>query len=571
MSLEVRPLGDGLVECDGRLGLEDPDLIRQTPSLALRVYAIALAREMKVLSRTRDAIAVATADPEVCELLRSSQEAAGLFVALLSSSKPAPFSSGSVLTELHDVGLLLAMIPEFSPVVGRVHHDMYHVYTVDVHSIAAVDMLHRLARGELVGKYPLASRLAAETSRPRVLFMATLLHDVGKAIGGKDHARRGAQMAVVILGRLGFSTEEIEEVSRLILHHLTMYMVAIRRDLNDQGTISEFVRATPDRESLRELFLLTLADVSTTSVNAMTTWKLGMLDALYRSSDAFLAGAPVGETSQIERVREKVRALWTDPTSLEELNGFLSSMPARYFLAHQPEEIVGHAEFATKGERESVAISWTPSTHDDMLGLCVVADTNRDLDICVIADDRPGLLAAITAAISVGFDIQSAQINSRRLSGGGFQALDLFWVRSSAPDKVKDRRLAQLKQDLAAVVRGEIAPEHLVKPRLDSSRSRSLRPTPAVVTEVIFDHHASDEYTVIEVLAEDRPALLFTLSSTLREMGIVIGVAKISTEGKRAVDVLYAAEADGTKIAAGARAEEVRARLLTALGGNRAA
>jgi [protein-PII] uridylyltransferase len=87
-----------------------------------------------------------------------------------------------------------------------------------------------------------------------------------------------------------------------------------------------------------------------------------------------------------------------------------------------------------------------------------------------------------------------------------------------------------------------------------------------VVTEVLFDHHASDEYTVIEVLAEDRPALLFTLSSTLRGLGIVIGVAKISTEGTRAVDVLYACESDGSKIAAGARTDEVQARLLWALG-----
>lgn len=569
--VEVKSLGDGLVECGGRIGLEEPDRIRTTSSLALRIYAVAVARDMKLLSRTRDAIAVATADPEVCEQLRQSKEAASLFLALLSSSKPAPFSSGSVLTELHDVGLLLAMIPEFAPVVGRVHHDMYHVYTVDVHSIAAVDKLHQLVRGDLVNQFPLASRLAAETSRPRVLFMATLLHDVGKAIGGRDHARRGAEMAHVILGRLGFNDDEIEDVSRLILHHLTMYMVAIRRDLNDQGTISEFVRATPERENLRELFLLTLADVSTTNASAMTTWKLGMLDALYRSADAYLAGAPVGASSQLERVQANVRSLWGDPDSLEELNRFLDSMPRRYFLAHQPEDVVVHAKFAMKGGREAVAISWMPSSHDEIFGLCVVADTNRDLDICVIADDRPGLLAAITAAISVGFDIQAAQINSRRLPGGGYQALDLFWVRSTAPDNVKDRRLAQLKRDLRAVVRGEISPEVLVKPRLDSNRSRPLRPTPAVPTEVLFDHHASDEYTVIEVLAEDRPALLFTLSSTLRELGIVIGVAKISTEGRRAVDVLYASESDGSKIAIGARTEEVRARLLSSLGADCAA
>lgn len=109
------------------------------------------------------------------------------------------------MRELHDIGLLLAMIPEFSPVVGRVHHDTYHVYTVDVHSVAAVDRLVSLVRGDLAAEFPLACRLAAEIVRPRMLFFATLLHDVGKAIGGTDHSQRGAEMAGAILKRIGLS------------------------------------------------------------------------------------------------------------------------------------------------------------------------------------------------------------------------------------------------------------------------------------------------------------------------------------------------------------------------------
>lgn len=563
---KVVPLPGGIVECEGRLGLAEPERIRRDPVLAFRIYALAVAQDMSVLSRTRDAIALMTTDPELCEQLRQDKEAAALFVALLCSSKPAPFLTDSILTELHDVGLLLAMIPEFAPVVGRVHHDMYHVYTVDVHSIAAVDKLHALTRGDLATTYPLAARLAAETVRRRVLFMATLLHDVGKAIGGTNHARRGAEMSDVILARLGFTCEESEDVSRLIRHHLTMYMVATRRDLNDPATITEFLRDTWDRESLRDLFLLTVADVSTTSTNAMTTWKLGMLNALFRSSDAFLAGSLAGLSSRVARVRDAVCSLWEEPASLAELEHFLDSMPERYFLANTPQEVVAHARQALGGGDESVSVSLMPSSHDGILGLCVVAGAKRDLDLCVVTDDRPGLLASIAAAISASrFDIQAAQINSRRLASGGYQALDLFWVRSSAHDDARERRLGQLKRNLAAVVRGEVAPEVLVEPSLASGRN-ARRPTPAVVTEVLFDHHASEEYTVIEVLAEDRPALLFTLSSTLRELGIVIGVAKISTEGNRAVDVLYAAESNGVKIQPGTRSDEVRAKLLGALG-----
>src|SRR5262249_21391873 len=144
---------------------------------------------------------------------RASREAATLFVDLVCTVAEARTKSGSIAGELHDVGLLLAMIPEFQPVTGRVHHDVYHVYTVDVHSVAAVDALRALCRGELAQQRPLASRLAAEIARPKPLFLATLLHDVGKgypdASGSrKNHSQSGAELCDRILPRLGVSAED---------------------------------------------------------------------------------------------------------------------------------------------------------------------------------------------------------------------------------------------------------------------------------------------------------------------------------------------------------------------------
>jgi [protein-PII] uridylyltransferase len=560
----ITQLGNGLVECEGSIGLAEPERVLAEPALALRVYAGAVARDLAVLSHTRDSIAAAAGNDDFRERLRASSEASQLFVALMCVSRPAPFASGSVLSELHDVGLLLAMIPEFAPVVGRVHHDLYHVYTVDVHSIAAVDRLHALARGELARNHPLATRLAAEVARPRVLFMATLLHDVGKAIGGRNHAQRGALMARTILARFGFSEEEIDDTAHLILHHLTMYMVAIRRDLTDPGTVTDFLPKLRDRESLRELYLLTVADVSTTSPQAMTKWKRGMLDGLFRATDAAFSGSLMGPTDRVGRVRSRALLLWPDESSREEFEHFLSSMPARYFLANTAEEVVVHANLALRRGGQEVLLSIVPSSHDGVLGLCVVTEGHLGADVCVIATDRPGLLASITAAISSNrFDVQGAQINSRELQGGGFQAVDVFWVRGPADDATAERRLLQLKDDLARVIRGDVEPKALVHSQAPASWSR--RGTPRVMTEVLFDHHASESYTIIEVLAEDRPALLFTLTSALHEMGVSIGVAKISTEGSRAVDVFYAAEADGSKIDPGARSEAIRDQLVSAL------
>src|SRR6185437_5347502 len=181
---------------------------------------------------------------------RQGAEARDLFVQLVPSTADTALRAGSVRRELHATGLLIAMVPEFSPVVGRVHHDTYHVYTVDVHSVAAADRIATLVRGELAAEFPLACRLAAETARPAMLFFATLLHDVGKAIGGKDHSTRGADMAREILTRLGFPPEDVEEACDLIRNHLVMYHVATRRDIEEPTTVQELARQVHGRAGL---------------------------------------------------------------------------------------------------------------------------------------------------------------------------------------------------------------------------------------------------------------------------------------------------------------------------------
>ena len=273
------------------------------------------------------------------------------------------------------MGLLLAMIPEFAPVTGRVHHDVYHVYTVDVHSVAAVDALRALCRGELAQERPLATRLAAEIARPKPLFLATLLHDVGKgypdATGSrKNHSQSGAELCDVILPRLGLSQEDTLEARHLVAQHLAMYHVATRRDLDDPATIEEFCRLVRGREGLRDLFLLTVVDLSTTSPTAMTSWKARMLDELYFAADAHLAGAKdrAFDEARLARVRESARKAWVGPPAF--LEAFLDSMPERYLLANAPEAIAAHAGVALDRGTALVHAAMVPARHPEVAPRC---------------------------------------------------------------------------------------------------------------------------------------------------------------------------------------------------------
>ncbi|WP_437580531.1 [protein-PII] uridylyltransferase [Sorangium sp. So ce887] len=584
-------LGGGIRLFDGCITMSDPDLLRTDPPIALRLVAAAVERGVPLLPYARGAIVRAAGDPAFCAALRESPEAAELFRTLVATCKETELQSGSVVRELHDVGLLLAMIPEFLPVVGRVHHDVYHVYTVDVHSVAAVDRLAALVRGELAAEFGLPCRLAAEATRPTMLFFATLLHDVGKAIGGTDHSRRGAEMARKILARLGFTPEDIDEACHLILKHLVMYLIATRRDLDDPATISEFCQEVHGREGLRDLYLLTVADLSTTSPTSMTSWKARMLDELYLSADAALRGArgeggPLGIDDQrmARAISGTVGALEDLPAASEAerraqrdfLARYLASMPERYLLANSPAAIAAHSELARQqeGGGNSVSVALVPSRHPEAA------------ELCMVAPDRPGLLAAITAALaSSRLEVHAAQIHSRasddpgvdesgvlRARTGSFppagvrlQAVDLFWVRDRSEGVAGvARAIPKLVTDIQAALSGQISGAELAKKRRGGGLRE--RPTPKVKTQISIDDRAS-HHTVIEVLTRDRPGLLFAISDALYQLGLSISVAKINTEGTRVADVFYVSEADGTKVANGKRLQEVEERLHAVLQG----
>jgi [protein-PII] uridylyltransferase len=553
----ISDLGGGLIAFDGEATFSDHDLLRRDPAIALRLVATAVAEGLPLRASARNAVIDMCGDAEWTAALRRSPDAAPLFIELCTSLARPKLRRGTVMRELHDLGLLLAMIPEFGPVVGRVHHDTYHVYTVDVHSVAAVDRLGEILRGDIVVDHDegnrwagsLACRVASELAHTRVLFFATLLHDVGKAIGRRDHSERGAEMVHAILGRLGFTPGDIEEVATLIRHHLTMYVMATRRDLDDPSTAEELATVVGDREGLHNLYLLTVADLSTTSPTSMTSWKARMLDELYLATDRHFREGLHPERAVAERRREVLAR--SAAADAELLARFLEAMPHRYSLGNPSRDIAAHAgalgAHLGEGRRATVA--------------CIGTDAHQLTQLCVIADDKTGLLADITAVLAGGrVIVHGAQIYSCRL-GPRELALDLFWVQSRGGCE-PPALAAKLERDLDDVLSGKRRADELVPRRgADTRRDRN---GPFVETRVMVDQRASPDHTVFEVFTRDRPGLLFTLAHELSAHGVSIRLAKIATEGTRVVDVFYVSEPAGGKVDA-ERAEAIRAALVAAL------
>lgn len=545
-------IGRGLKLTRGAVSIGNPAQLDRDPALALRLVDEAVRRDVPIYEFARDVVRRASSREDFCSDLRNSAEAAQLFVRLCCVFRETELRRGSVLAELHDLGLLLAMIPEFAPVVGRVHHDVYHVYTVDEHSIAAVDRLRALSRGDLAAEFPVACRLAAEMARPHVVALATLLHDIGKVIGGRNHSERGAEMARDILERLRLPEVDIQEVQHLILKHLRMYHVATRRDVDDPETLTHFGNEVHGREGLRELYLLTVADVSTTSPTAMTSWKARMLDELFLATDRWLAeGEAERSDSARDAIFERVFELLGDDVDRRFANAFLHALPRRYVVANVSEDIASHARLASAGHGKPAHIE-------------VINRDDPYVEICVVANDRPGLLALIAASLAASrVRVVGAQVYSWFAPEGEGRALDMFWIAggSSAEDAIA--MVPRVERDLSALVRGEAEASSLV-PSAPPSRWGE-RPSPAVPTRVVIDNRASANHTVIEVLARDRIALLFWLAHTIERAGLTIALAKINTEGTRVADVFYVCDENGSKVSDSDRIEVLRRQLISAV------
>ncbi len=527
-------VGGGILVRGGAIAIASTDALAGEPVLVLRAYWEAIQRDMTVEVATRDAITRSLMDPEICKALRSNSEAARLFRRMIRMPRRVLLKRNSTLSEFHDVGLLLAMIPEFAPVVGRVHHDIYHVYTVDVHSIAAVDRLRKYARGELAEDHPVASRLAADLARPQVLYMAALLHDIGKDIGGRSHSERGYEICRPILERLGVQEHDIVEIQHLVLKHLRMYHVASRRDIDDPQTIEHFRHEVRGPEGLKELYLLTLCDVATTSPHALTSWKTRMMEELYVSALRSFDGLPLHSEERAENLRSSTRALCPEKGEAEFLEHFLKSVPDRYMYANEPDQIVGHARLARQSERRRHVV--------ELLGTRAAY-----VELGFVIDDKPGALAVITAAMAANrMRVIGAQLYSWADRKGRKRVLDIFWVMGGRDPGETGKLIPRLRDDIERLASGEVEADTLLESRFRSGLSE--RPSPDVPVRINFDNRSSGAYTVIEVVAEDRAGLLYCLAKALKNARLQIALAKINTEGNQATDIFYVADQEGNKL-----------------------
>ena len=540
MARTIRP---GVRIVAGELVVADEDFFEKDPVELVRVLADAQRHGVNLEPALADRLRRESF--RITDEIREMPELTEAFFSVLQS----PYRVYETLHEMHKVGVLAQVMPEWAHLLCLVLHDYYHIYTVDEHSLMGIRELERLRQGKRAEALPLLTDVMRLAEKVELLFLGMLLHDIGKGMGGQ-HSEKGANLARGIAKRFRLNEDDANELEFMVRNHLVLSHIAQQRDIEDDKLITEVARMVGSPESLRRLYLMTYADMRATGPKVWNNWKDMLLGETYmRVNDVFERGfEPEGRAERVRRIQARARLAIERDDGAEaaaRFDAFTASMPDTYFL-RTPEHLIPKDSALLEEAREGGGVAVRVTHYED-----------REFTGFTVATlDRPGLFSTITGVLAAsGMNIVGARIST---STDGI-AVDSFRIshlerRDIVVDDERWERVASLLSD---VLEG--------RKELDEAVARAKKPgildarKPRASTHGVgVDNDTADDFTIIDVFGRDRVGLLHDIAKVLFELRLKIHLAKISTAVDQVLDVFYVTELDGTKCL---REDEIRAAL----------
>ncbi len=533
----------GFVDLHGRLAIaNDADFLKD-PLNILRLFEEALRTKLLIHP---DAMRLIAANLNLIDdKVQTDPEAIRIFMDLLLKHGNPERS----LRRMNELNILGAFIPEFEPIVAMMQFNLYHHYTVDEHSIQCVAALAAIERGEHPDDLPLSSAIMESDINRRVLYLAVLLHDIGKG-RPEDHSILGARLARRVATRFGFAQSDIDTVEWLVRNHLLMSDVAQKRDISDPRTLRDFAKAVKTRKRLDMLLVLTVCDIRGVGPGVWNNWKAALLRKLHSETAEILENG-FEELNRAKRLTEAKRSLrhmlvakgWEAKTIRAEL--------ARHYDAYWPGlPTETQATFAELLRQIS---------HDD-IRIDLRADADRDATrAAFVLADHPGIFSRLCGALTL---MAANIVDARTYTTRDGYATAVFWLQDAEGHPFSDDRLPRLRQTILRTLAGEIVAREAFATRDKPKKRNSEFRFP---THVTFDNEGSDLFTIIEVDTRDRPGLLYDLTRTMAANHIQIVSAVIATFGAQVVDSFYVKDMFGLKLHRESRRDALEKKLRKAI------
>jgi [protein-PII] uridylyltransferase len=511
-------LEPGIEVRHGRIHLADPELLDSKPMLLMRLFAQSAKTGVSIHHRTQKT--VSSNLDLMTEKQRHSRRMANPFLSLLKDSNNPVLALSAML----ETGLLAAYIPEFAKVESLAQHDIYHVYTVDRHLLQVIGELQKLREEE--------SSIFSVVESDHILFLAGLLHDIGKGFG-KGHAERGGDLVRIIGDRMGLADAELDSLSFLVRNHLFLSHTSLRRDLEDEEFIMRCAERVQSPERLAMLYLLAIADARATGPSVWNEWKAALLQELYLKIALLLERTDLSAQDKDQGLelgarwmREKVSDLMPENTAMD-----LDLLPDDYLLNFAPEVVVEHIEHRSGLSEKDV--------------LLFPEERQESWSLLVVTKDKPGLLAKIFGVLALhNLNVLAAQI----FTWGDGTVVDTIEVSSAISENYQGQDWQALESDLEMAVNQRLGLEHRLHRKLAPLRKTIGRNEKKLDAKIEIDNQSSEIYTIIEAYGHDRVGMLYEITRILSDFGIHIFRARIGSRADQVVDVFYVLDYDGRKI-----------------------